>query len=361
MKSKSGNFLKEKNGLRAVIFLIVAALLFLYLNRVFTIGHADASKQIFENFYEQEEETVDVVYMGTSATNRYYNTVRAFNEEGVAAYDLAVMGMPIMFMPVLIDEVEKTQDPVLYVVELRNVLKSKNEVTDAHIRRVTDSMKLSSNKFEAIKIAMEYTEGATGELSNIDEGLLDYYVPIVKYHGRLLSGDMSVPGLTKTGGQTAVQGYVLSKKTCVQKAQKDAVLSDERSPLAPEMEEALDNALDAFDALGKDVVFVLSPYSIKTGDAEKLNTAKDMVKSRGYTVIDFNDPEILAATGIDMTADFYNSKHVNYMGAEKYTDYLTKYIKANYKIPDRRGDSKYYLWEEGYEKYCDYVKDGIQK
>lgn len=361
MKSESGNFLKEKNGLRAFIFLIVAALLFLYLNQVFTIGDTDASRQIFEDFYEQEEDSIDVMYMGTSATNRYYNTTMAFHEDGVAAYNLAVMGMPMLFMPTLIDEVEKTQDPSLYVIELRNVLKSKNEVTDAHIRRVTDSMKVSSNKFNAIETALEYTEGADGELSNIDEGLLDYYVPIVKYHGRLISGDMSVLDVVMVSGQVPVQGYVLSMKTLVQKAQKDAVLSDERVPLAPEMEDALVNTLDACDELDKDVLFVLAPYSVKEGDAAKLNTAKDMVESRGYTVIDFNDPEIFAATGIDRTTDFYNSKHVNYLGAEKYTYYLTKYIKANYKITDRRGDSKYDLWEKGYEKYCDYVKDGIQE
>lgn len=361
MKAKLGTLLKEKNGLRALIFLIVCALLFVYLNSVFTIGDTDASREIFEDFYEQEEESIDVMYMGTSATNRYYNTTKAFHDEGIAAYNLAVMGMPMMFVPQLLDEVEKTQDPQLYIIELRNVLKSKNEVTDAHIRRVTDSMKVSSNKFDAIRTAMEYTEGATGELSNIDDGLLDYYVPIIKYHGRLLSGDISFSDVIPVSGQIPVQGYVLSPKTLTQKTQKESVLSEERTPLAPEMAEALENTLNACDALDKDVFFVLAPYSIKAGDAAKLNTAKDMVESHGYTVLDFNDPEIFAATGIDRAIDFYNSKHVNYLGAEKYTDYLTAYIKANYLIPDRRGDEKYNLWEEGYEKYLNYVKDGIRE
>lgn len=350
------NVLKEKKGLRALVFLIVAVLLFAGLNQIFTIGDTDASRQIFEDFYDQEEDSIDVMYMGTSATNRYYNTTKAFHDEGVAAYNLAVMGMPMMFMPQLMDEVEKTQEPSLYIIELRNVLKSKNEVTDAHIRRVTDSMKLSSNKFEAIRTAMEYTEGADGELSNIDDGLLDYYVPIIKYHGRLTSGDMSL-----ISTQVPVQGYVLSPKTLVQKAQKDAVPSDERADLAPEMAAALEETLDVCDDLGKEVLFVLSPYSVRDGDQAKLNTAKDMVEARGYTVLDFNDPELFEATGIDRATDFYNSKHVNYLGAEKYTDYLTAYIKENYDIPDRRGDETYHLWEEGYAEYLDYVKDGIQE
>ena len=33
-----------------------------------------------------------------------------------------------------------------------------------------------------------------------------------------------------------------------------------------------------------------------------------------------------------------------------YTDYLSKYIKENYGVPDRRGDSKYDSWEEQYNR-----------
>ena len=68
-----------------------------------------------------------------------------------------------------------------------------------------------------------------------------------------------------------------------------------------------------------------------------------------------------AATGIDRATDYYNSKHVNYLGAKKYTAYLTAYIKENYDLPDHRGDKTYSLWEEGYAEYLEYVKDGTQE
>ena len=92
----------------------------------------------------------------------------------------------------------------------------------------------------------------------------------------------------------------------------------------------------------------------------KFNTAMDMVKERGYTVINFNTPEMYEELDIDWDHDFYNSKHVNYIGAEKYTSWLSEYIKENYDLEDHRGDSRYESWETAYEAYCDYVKDGIQ-
>lgn len=363
MKTKTKNALERKTGLRVLVFLLIAALLFVYLNQVFSIGNADASKEIIQSFYEEENDTVDVVYMGTSATNRYYNPGQAYEEGGVAAYNMAVMGMPMFFVPTMIDEVEKTQDPQLYIIEIRNVLKSKDEVTDAHIRRVTDSLKFSPNRFKAVDIALDYTEGAQGELSNIDEEKLSYYVPIVKYHSRATSGELSAGDVLLVDGQSAIKGYVLSPLTVTQKAQKASVYSDERGALAPEMTEAFEATLDACDQLkaeGKEVLFILSPYVVRKGQMEKFNVAADMIRERGYDFLNCNDEAVLEEMGIDWEADYYNSKHVNYKGAEKFTGYLTEYIKANYEIPDRRGDEIYSSWSKAYDKYLDYVKDGIQ-
>lgn len=64
--------------------------------------------------------------------------------------------------------------------------------------------------------------------------------------------------------------------------------------------------------------------------------------------------------GLDWQHDFYNSKHVNYVGAEKYTDYLVKYINENYELPDRRGDERYKSWEKAYDKYLDFVSGGLK-
>lgn len=363
MVAKIKKTLQEKKGVRAVVFLIIAVFLFVYLNRVFTIANSDSNRQIFNAFYAEEENTIDVLYMGTSATNRYFIPPMAYNEAGITAFDLATMGLPMFFVPTLINEAEKTQDPDLYIIELRNVLKTKNEVTDAHIRRVTDSMKESQNKYEAIDKAMAYTEGATGELSNIDDGFLDYFVPIVKYHSRLTAGDIKPADFLPWKTKNKTKGYVLSPNTLNIKAQKEPVYSDGYGELAPEMQKALQDALDACDGLeeGKEVLFVLSPYSMKEGQQEVFNTAIKMVTERGYPVLDFNQKEVTDAMGIDWERDFYNSKHVNYVGAEKYTAYLTEYIVEHYDLKDRRDDPKYESWDKAWKEYLNYVEDGLKE
>lgn len=354
--------LEEKKSLRVMVFLIIAALLFLYLNRVFSIGNSDHNTQIFNAFYQQEEDTIDVVCIGTSATNRFFIAPEAYHEEGIAAFNLATMGLPMIFVSNLIEEVKKTQDPQLYIIELRNALKSKNEVTDAHIRRVTDNLAVSENKYGAIEKALAYTEGAEGPWSDVDEDKWDYYtLPVVKYHGKLAAGDIRPKDFVPWNMKNKAKGYVLSVSTRTQIPQEKPVYSEKREALAPEMERALNDVLDYCDALGADVFFVLSPYAMPDGDAQKLNMAADMVRARGYEVLDCNRKAVTDAMGLRWEEDFYDSHHVNYLGAQKYTAYLTDYIAAHYDLPDRRGDVRYESWQKAYEKYLDYISKGMRE
>ncbi len=348
--------------LGTVIFLLCAGLLFCYLNKVFSMGDADANRQTFKAFYAEPEDTIDVMYLGTSASNRYFINPLAYEEEGITCFTVATMGMPMFFVPDLIDEVQKTQDPKLYIIELRWVLKDRDLITDAHIRRVTDNLKYSSIKKDAIDTAFAQMDGSKGMLGDISDDMLSYYVPIFKYHGRLSEAKMS-PGdfkLTATKNQT--KGYVMSFNTTKQVNQFPGRVSEKREPLSDIAETALNATLDKCDTLtadGDEVLFVLSPYCCLKGQKPIFNTAFDKIRDRGYTVIDFNRPEMYEELGLDFDKDYYNSKHVNYIGAEKYTRYLTAYLKAHYDLPDHRGEAGYESWEKAYKAYAQYVKGGI--
>ena len=61
----------------------------------------------------------------------------------------------------------KTQYPELYIIELRWVDKERDQITDAHIRRVTDNMKMSENRIDAIDKSFDYMDGSTGMLGDV--------------------------------------------------------------------------------------------------------------------------------------------------------------------------------------------------
>lgn len=353
---------KGKIILVIVVFLLCAGLLFCYLNKVFSMGDADANRQTFKAFYAEPKNTIDVMYLGTSASNRYFINPLAYEEEGMTCFTVATMGMPMFFVPDLIDEVQKTQDPKLYVIELRWVLKNRDLITDAHIRRVTDNLRYSSIKRDALDTAFAQMDGSKGMLGDIGDKGLDYYIPILKYHGRLSEGNMSPGDFKLTATKNKTKGYVMSFNTTKQVNQFPGRVSKKREPLSDIAETALNATLDKCDTLtkdGKQVIFVLSPYCCLKGQKPIFNTAFDKIRDRGYTVLDFNTPEMYDELGLDFDKDYYNSKHVNYIGAEKYTRWLTAYLKEHYDLPDHRGEAGYESWDKAYAAYREYVKGGI--
>lgn len=360
MSSSNIKTIFENKAVRAAVFIIIAALLFVYLNRVFYIGNSNLGKQIFNEFYNEQENTIDVLYLGTSATNRYFIPPVAYNEEGIASFNLATMGLPMIFVPNLIDEVEKTQSPQLYIIELRNVLSSKELITEGHISRVIDSMLESENKNEALDKAIDYTEGAVGEFSRTDKSSLEDRVPIVKYHVKYSAGEIRYKDFLPGQVKNKAKGYVLSKSGRLQVPYEPPVYTNKYKALAPEMEDALNAALDRCDTLDAEVLFVFSPYAMRKNDQAKFNTAIKIVEERGYTVLDCNQKEVTDEMAIDWEHDLYDNKHVNFVGAEKYTKYLLSYLMDNYNLPDRRGDTKWDSWAEAYEEYLDFTSRGLR-
>lgn len=362
-KNSAGSHTARRILLCVIGFLLCAVLLFCYLNKVFSMGDADGNRQTFKAFYTEPADTIDVMYLGTSASNRYFINPLAYEETGMTCFTMATMGMPMFFVPDLIDEIGKTQDPQLYIIELRWVQKDRDLITDAHIRRVTDNLKLSGIKKHAIDLAFEQMDGSKGMLGDISDKKIDYYIPILKYHDRLQQGQMSPGDFKLTATKNRTKGYIMSKNTTTQVNQFPGKVTEKRAPLSDIAETALNSTLDKCDALAEQgdqqFLFVLSPFCCHENQKAMFHTAMDMVRERGYPVLDFNTAQMYEELELNFNTDFYNSKHLNYLGAEKYTKYLTDYITAHYKLPDHRDQEGYESWEEAFAIYEAGIAGGI--
>ncbi len=97
----------------------------------------------------------------------------AWKQQGITSYGIATAAQPVYVIPSLIDEVEKTQSPQLYIIETRRFTDTDNEVIkENRLRQIADNMKVSWNRF---KIVTELTEGFEDRLS--------YGFDLIKYHG----------------------------------------------------------------------------------------------------------------------------------------------------------------------------------
>ncbi len=114
----------------------------------------------------------------------------------------------------------------------------------------------------------------------------------------------------------------------------------------PRAESDLTALLDYLDRIGMDALFVVAPYDERAGEKAQYNYLAGIIEDRGQRFVDFND--FTDEIGIDSNKDFYNANHLSVFGAEKYTAYLSGYIKENYSIQSVHSDAVTSSWERGY-------------
>lgn len=352
VKGKKSKVLFDKVPARALIFLCIIVAIVLLLNQNLGFADAEHSETIMNEFYEQDKDTVDVVYFGSSATQRGFVVPIAFHDEGVAAYSIACGSQPFILTKYLIEESLKTQTPKVFIVELRGACKGPEDLWDVAVRRVVDNMNFSSTKRDAIQKVMDYSEDYD---NGIDETGLSYYFTLFKYHSRW-NPSLQPKYLTNVD---YYKGYTLDWGVCFRCREISPKVYDEKNiiPIAPETEKALNELLDYCDTLeNSKVLFVVSPYEASLKGMGKINYSKNIVESRGYEVLNFISQEAREDLGLNDKTCYYNREHLNYHGSLKYTKYISEYVKENYSVPDRRGDVDYDSWEKQYERLQENLK-----
>lgn len=179
--------MNRKIIVQAAAFLAVLGILFYHCYHI--LGYHDDvhSSAVFQQFYDLDEDLADVIWLGPSATQEFIIPTVMYDETGLALYSLSVGNEPFMASESLIRECERVQDPQLYLVDIRHL--AYMVMDDTYIRRVTDNMEWSVNRFHAVKYML-------GNLERYHPGtadaLTDYIFSFTKYHTRL-SGE----GITK--------------------------------------------------------------------------------------------------------------------------------------------------------------------
>ena len=155
------------------VFLAIAAVLLTLTTYVMRPTDKDFFRARVAGFYAEDRDSLDVVGFGSSALYRYLNSPLLWKQQGITSYGIATAAQPVYVIPSLIDEVEKTQSPQLYIIETRRFTDTDNEVIkENRLRQIADNMKVSWNRF---KIVTELTEGFEDRLS--------YGFDLIKYHG----------------------------------------------------------------------------------------------------------------------------------------------------------------------------------
>lgn len=335
-----------KKLIKGLVFIIIFAVLFSCVSQVLASSGDYRNYQWIMGFYEEPEDSLDAVYVGSSAVYAYWNSLVAWNQYGLAIYPYTSNSQHFITTEYLIREVRKTQPDALFVVNTNSIDDGKMVVEEFH--HLLDYMPFSLNKLQ-LTWHLSRTAGLTWEET------LELYVPLYRYHDRW--SDIHSEDLTyKINGLKGTSDYYTYLKRMTDLS--DSYLyREDREPLAPHIYDAAVSLMDYCEKENIRILFVTVPRAESEARIRQLNELNAMLEARGFDTLNLlKDPELC---GLDLEQDFYNEGHTNVHGSVKYTQYLSEYLIEHYGLTDKRGNESYMSWDKGYDAYRDTLHENI--
>jgi hypothetical protein len=326
----------KKNILKITAFLLVFVLLFFPLTNLLTLTHASANGNqeqfVAENLYDLDENSLDVLILGSSQVAFGISAVEMYDYAGISAYGIGMSQGSLLGNYYWMLEAFKRQNPSIVMLDVSCLLEVMLESSE---RISADVMKMSQNKLAMLKSMSQYLE----------EPFLSYLLPIIKYHSRWaeLTGEDFGENMNN---HLSYRGLNITDK-CKSGLEYDQVVIDNDDPTA-DIRELYDYQLEYFEKIvaycqenDKELILFKTPKTTWTGsDSAQI---QELAEKYGLVYLDFNRQELLEAIDFDVNTDMKDKDHLNTIGAEKLSRYLADYLVENFSMPDRRGDFNFDL------------------
>lgn len=353
MQDKKGINFKMKNLMKCVVFTFLLALLLCICTAVLNPAggfNEWYSTNTIVDFYKQDKETVDVLYLGASGVYTAISPLEIYGKNGVTGYSLSTSGQQVWSSYYLLKEALKTQKPKIVFLECSEFFNSRENEKELNKRNVIDSMKFSKNKLDMIN------DDIYG-FSNWQK--LGCVFPLIRYHSRwnkIDGGDINKALKQK---ETTYKGYLLEFKKDKLEGQnekedkeKEEIKKNTGNIKCKEISEDSKNYLKKIKELCEQneisLVFIKIPEPT-FWKQEKSAAIYNYAEKNNISFIDLNYDTNIDIDWDNDTQD--EGKHLNIYGAEKVGEYLINYLNTNFDLKDHREQSGYKKWDSDENDY----------
>lgn len=301
-----------------------------------------------DSFYDENKNSLDLVYVGSSNANNHFNSVLAYNEFGFTTGLLSSESQHPSTIKHLLQESMKYQKPEVYVIDItrfKDMLKFEDisELNQINYRKTIDAMNFNKNKLNAIEDLIKYNDIPRREY-------ITYYFNHILYHDSWREIGHASFDDEVSGWYRFYKGYQYVSNSNNIVPQKKIVWHNESILLSNEIYEILIDLLLFIKDNDLNVLFVLPNIYHSDYDISIFNEVISIIRSYRFDVINFN---VSNDFGLDFETDFYEASHFNVYGSIKYTLYFSQYLKQNYDLSDHRRDEKYRTWNEEFKRFKD--------
>lgn len=282
----------------------------------------------------------DVLFVGNSHMVNSVYPMELWHRYGIASYNAASHGnlMPMTYWTTRI-LLRHYATPKLVVIDVKDV-GSDHTLTgssaDAHMS--LDCFPLTHTKALAIRDLMSdpyLTDDAGTPYTKLKS---EYYFPLGKYHSRWsdLSDNDFHPVHTRQKGAEMAVGVATPRDYDI----TDSTTDEYGIGFA-----YLRKLIELCQRSGAQVLLTHLPYPATDEEQVTANTVRFIAEEYGVDYIDFVSLDQV----VDYDTDCFDfNSHQNFSGAQKITDYLGRYLRDHYDLPDHSGEAR---WAADYDAF----------
>lgn len=314
--------LKEKRSrailIRMACVTIIFFILLTVLGKVFVPYHKQDTDQQ-RTFYKTEKNSVDVLVVGSSTLLVGISPLELWKNHKISAYTRgsSVQAPEVTYLNV--KESYKYQQPKVLVMGITSLFGEYDyDAREPFLRRGIDFKKFSMAKLETISEVVKKSE---------TQHVLDYVFPILRYHDRWKELDETDIKHMKYSYDYMRGQFPVYKSVAIE----PRMIVDKSVPAEEVNKEAWEcykKTIDYCKSQGTKVIVVSMPD--ERWSYGRYLSAKELLDENDVEYIDYNLEEQLKTLNLDWEKDFYDTHHLNPVGAQKTTAYLGTFLEEHY-------------------------------
>ncbi|MBR7072143.1 MAG: hypothetical protein IKI33_00810 [Eubacterium sp.] len=333
---------KFRNASKAIIFVLVAVIIYSSLNPIFKPKWLDqnAETSFAQHFYEFDNDKIEMIFLGSSQITCCIDTVELYEKYGILAYDLggSLNTLTINYYWML-DALSRHKTINTVVVDTSLVFNGDNDL-DANFRKNLDYMKWSKYKFQAVEAYYENFETPTTLEDSKFETMINFAFPMMRYHSRWNDLDevdfnvekydlMNCLGFSPTASRW--QPNLPYEDFCIE---NDTV---DKMELFDEVQyNYLIKIIDECKSRSINCVLIKTPKAAWSLTGH--NFIQKLADEKDVPFLEFTTDKALKEIGYVYEQDMRDRDHLNARGSVKLADWLGNYfIENGYKFTDYRG------------------------
>lgn len=321
---------------KCILFLLLLILILSAVNNVlvpkYFIDNSWPTTSTYLGFYEMPENSIDVLFLGSSHGVTAFIPQELYNNYGITSYNLSCEQQNLVISYYWLKEALRFQKPKAVVLETFYLFNDQFDSSEAYMRKAMDYMKWSSVKRQAIN-----------DICTIDttQSKSSYYFTNQRFHTRwreLSENDFSYPQMSK---HYELKGF--STKFDQINENDYVPLSVAESSESANTVELMQLYLEKISTLcaenNIELILVKNPTTSQT--VKKYNATKELANELHLAFYDFNTAKLYNDIGFSFAEDMIDRGHASLKGAMKITNYLGGILQEDYGIAPQVNE----VWE----------------